>query len=78
MNAKEAREQALSLKAKANEDLLKNIKDDIKVKVSKGELSTTLWNKPITDVVKWHLTNEGFKIEYFDEGRNEYSYKISW
>lgn len=71
MKAKEARQKALDITQGKSADQLEKVLKTIIAAVSKGELSTTIYEKLLTPV-KSKLEEDGYKISAKDEiDRNE-------
>ena len=77
MDAKEARKKAEEVSTKKNQETINYIERLIQETVLKGCFKCNYY-KSLNDVVKTYFKNKGFQVFSQEEGRNEYSYTISW
>lgn len=78
MDAQEARKTALQFNTSVSNSEYASLKKRIEEAAKKGKYSISLTSTPHSDVKK-KLTSEGFKIEYSNDPRDNYSeIWLSW
>ena len=77
MNAKEAREKALSVNNTRNKNQYDSIKKTINDAVEDGELSC-YWYDSIRNVVQQKLENEGYKFSEYSSQKDGTTVTITW
>jgi hypothetical protein len=77
MNAKEAREKAISLNLRANNSQLEAVNKAIQSAVEEGKF-TAYYHEGLNDVVVAELRRRDFKVSEYSDHRDGITITISW